>query len=361
MESTGERRALKAKELDLKNRLLTSLENLPPFDLDTSEQSRRALSEVLKEAAKKWLWRYGATQLNARDQTKLGTLAYLPVEIRRLIWDHLLRYQLAQHRYTRCTDPALKNRRQLFIPDRGWSVDSQAWDSVHHDIIEIRQDNYFSRPWLFPIRAVSPTIRDEYDSILFSSRVLRFECPNVMSNFISRLSTLRLAQFFHIRVNIFADCNCDLPHGGEHPNGWLASFMSLPPNLRTIVIETGNQQDFVFVARESTGLNFGSMRKNQAARSMSLRKRLVLLDMLINRARRCVPGLVVSMGTWHWEYLYPGKQGLFESLFREHGSPGIDEQTRKSFFLSRTRALWQRGQAHKTTSDNFYLFGGQGN
>ena len=320
MESTSEKGALEGKELDFNTLLLTSLENSPPFELDASEQSRRALSEVLIKAAKGWLWCYHAAQRDARDQTKLGTLAYLPVEIRRLIWDHLLRYQLAQSRYTRCTNPGPKYRRRLFVSDYGWSDDSQAWDSLHHDIIEIKQDNYFSRPWLFPIRTVSPTIRDECDSILFSSRILRFECPIVMSNFISRLSTLQLAQFFHIRVNIFANCNCDLPHGGEHPNGWLALFMSLPPNLRTLVIETGKQQEIVVVARESTRPNFGAMQKNQAARSMSLRKRLVLLDILINRARRCVPGLVVSMGTWHWEYLYPGKQELFESLFREHVS-----------------------------------------
>lgn len=320
MESTGENRARKRDKLDFKNRLLTYLENSPPFELDASQESREALSEVLKEAAKEWLWYYHAAQLDARNQTKLGTWAYLPVEIRRQIWDHLLRYQIAQDRYTRCTDPGLRNRRQLFISDGRWSDDSQARDSLHHNIIEIRLDNYFSQSWLFTIRAVSPTIRDECDGILFSSRILRFECPSVMSNFISQLSTHQLTHLFHIRVNVFADCNCDLPHGGEHPNGRLASFASLPPNLRTAVIETGNQQEFLAVARKSTGPNFGAIRQNQAAQPMSLRKRPILLDMLINRARRCVPGLVVSMGTWHWEYLYPGKRGLFESLFREHGS-----------------------------------------
>ena len=316
MESTGENETLKRNTLDFKNQLLTYLENSPPFESDASQESREALSKVLKEAAKQWLWYYHAAQLDARNHTRLGTLAYLPIEIRSQIWDHLLRYQIARHRYTHYTDPRLRNRRQLFISDCRWSDDSQAWDSLRRNIIEIRLDNYFSQSWLSTIRAVSPTIRNECDSILFSSRILRFECPSVMTNFISQLSTHQLTHLFHIRVNVFADCNCDLPHGGEHPNGWLASFASLPSNLRTAIIETGNQQEFVAVARESTGPVFGAIRQNQAAQPMSLRKRLVLLDMLINRARRCVPGLVVSMGAWHWEYLYPGKQGLFESLFR---------------------------------------------
>ena len=337
MESTGESSGLKENQrLNFNNRLLTYLENSPPFELDAPQESMEALSKVLKEAAKKWLWHHYAAQLDATDQTKLGTLAYLPVEIRRQIWDHLLRYQSAQHRYTRYTNPRLKNRRQLLISHARWSDDSQARDSLHHDVIEIRQEAYLSRPWLYPIRAVSSTIRDECDVILFSSRILRFECPNTMGKFFSHLSTYQQTRLFHIRVNLFAECNCDFPHRGEHPNGWLASFTSLPPNLRTMVIETGKTDDSIVVARERRMPVFGSIRQTKAAQSMSLAKRLVLLDMLINRARRCVPRLDVFMGTWHWEYLYPGKQELFESLFREHGSQAIDEQARKASSLSGT-------------------------
>ena len=337
MESTGESNSLKEnQQVDFRNRLITYLKNSPPFELDASQESMEALSKVLKEAAKKWLWRHYAAQLDATAQTKLGTLAYLPVEIRRQIWDHLLRHQLAQHRYTRCTDLRLKNRRQLLISDAGWSDDSRAWDFPNHDVIEIRQETYLSRSWLYAIRAVSSTIRDECDVILFSSRILRFECPDTMGKFFSHLSTYQWTRLFHIRVDLFADCNCDSPHRGEHPNGWLASFTSLPPNLRTMVIETGKTDESIFVARERRMPVFGAIRQTKAAQPMSLAKRLVLLDMLINRARRCVPCLGVFMGTWHWEYLYPGKQELFESLFREYGSQAIDEQARKAISSSST-------------------------
>ena len=305
MESTGE--STENEQVDFKTRLLTYLEKSPPFELDASQESMEALGNVLKEAAKKWMWCHCVAHLDAKYQTKLGTLAYLPIVVRRQIWDHLLRYQLAQHPYTRWTNPGLLNRRQLFISDAGWSDGSQAYKSLHRDVIEIMQDNCFSRSWPFTIRAVSPTIRDECDCILFSSRTLRFECPDTMGNFFSQLSTYQQERLFHIRVNVFSDCSCDFPHRGEHPTSWLALFTSLPPNLRTMVIETGQNQEFIVVAGE------------KAAQSMSLTKRLVLFDMLINRARRCVPGLVVSMGTWHWEYLFPGKQKLFESRFREHG------------------------------------------
>ena len=316
MESTGKSGALKGNEqVCLKNQLLTYLENSPPFASDASQQSMEALSKVLKEAAKNWLWRHHAAQLDAQNRTELGTLAYLPVEIRRQIWDHLLRYQLGQHRCTPHADTGLKIRRQLFISDSGWSQDSQIWESPDHDVIEIRQDNYFSRSWPFKIRRVSPTIRDECDRIVFSSRILRFECPDTMGKFFSRISTYQRTHLFRIRINVFADCNCGSPHRGEHPNGWLAAFTSLPPNLRTMVIETGKNEEFIVVAREGRRPTFGATAPVKAAQSMGLKKRLVLLDMLINRARRCVPGLVVSMGTWHWEHLYPGKRTRFESLF----------------------------------------------
>ncbi|CAF9912914.1 MAG: hypothetical protein HETSPECPRED_001242 [Heterodermia speciosa] len=311
MESTGESSARKRNEqADFKNRLLTYLENSPPFEMDASQKSMEALCQVLKDAAQKWL------QCHYAAQAELGTLACLPLEIRAQIWDHLLRYQLAQHCYTRCTGPRLKSRRPLFISDGGWSYDSQARESLHHKIIEIRQDNHFSWPWRFTIRAVSPTIRDECDRILFSTRILRFECPGAMASFFSQIWPDQLKRLFNIRVNVFADCDCGSPHGGEHPKGWLAVFSSLPPSLRTMVVETGKKREFMVVAPGRRMSISGPIGQIEPAQSMSLTKRLALLAMLISRACTCVPGLDVSMGTWHWEYLYPGQKDRFESLFQ---------------------------------------------
>lgn len=44
-----------------------------------------------------------------------------------------------------------------------------------------------------------------------------------------------------------------------------------------------------------------------------MKEHLTALDILINQARRYVPGVGVSMGRWDWESRYPGKVSLMSA------------------------------------------------
>ena len=44
-----------------------------------------------------------------------------------------------------------------------------------------------------------------------------------------------------------------------------------------------------------------------------MKQHLTALDILINQARRSIPGVGVSMGRWDWEPRYPGKVSLMSA------------------------------------------------
>ena len=250
-------------------------------------------------------WYSNASHLDLQRQTRLGTLGYLPSEIRRLIWEILLPKKV-HWRFDVPFDDEDACPYQFFV-----------FINYDEKILEVASHGaYRVAPVISPVkfRDASCTIRDEFDAMLFSTRILHFESPTIMDKFIEQLSPFQRSHFFHLSVNIFTGCTCS---GQEHcmrdsfPESidqWLELFNDLPPQLKTIRVDLGNDQLCPFHRYDA---------ETNAMRAMTMMECLELLEVLLRQGKECVPNATISMSTWRLEYVFPGKSEEFRSIFSQ--------------------------------------------
>ena len=201
--------------LDASLRNPTMLITLP---FDQNRVPRYITDNILHRVHERWEWFSKAAELNHA----LGTLSYLPGEVRLLIWRSLLQ----------CQD--------TLSSDGVWEY-SQALGSP------FQPSAYyfgFGRRGLFldsveSLRMVSKQIKAEYDYVFLSLRSFRFNyhqnlfafCDRMHANYLNQLSSVELAICTQAFMNPRLDSISLLPPGLQHvhfrirpaPRGWYDS------------------------------------------------------------------------------------------------------------------------------------------
>lgn len=192
--------------------------------VDIPESGVRALSV--------WVWRNNAENLDLRRKTCLGTLNYLPFEVRRMIWALLLREHVSEdpwpnegftvpkvsfwHRRPEllprlqsiCMIHGAKKSPPLFMRVRS-RCDNDGESPSSRNIVNVGRYSFNFRPTRCLIEDVSSTINVECKTTIFSL-FLHFACPGTMKEFLSQVSkspTLYMC-VLHVSINIWALCNC---------------------------------------------------------------------------------------------------------------------------------------------------------
>lgn len=277
---------------------------------------------VLKTSA----WYSNARQLDLQRRTRLGTLGYLPWEVRQQIWELLI------ERATSWPYVARLNAGNLcgYFGSRpvvyNGSTDHVYLNQKSSKVIEIECYNYGTDSLLYQFRKVSLTVEYDFDALLFSTRILHFNCPHLLSKFIAQLSPFQRRHFFHLSINLFTPCRCCEPvfccEPGFYENIrvsdlWLKTFAFLPPGLRNIFVDIGDKNNRE--PSEQSLFRWDDLKGKY--RAVSKKIFLESMEIFVYRAKRCVPNATFSMQQWHLEHMYQGALGKLESIFHQLNNP----------------------------------------
>lgn len=281
---TSEHEICKIQEF-LHRKALTYLE-------DPSVHVSQASSAVLRKALAGWMWLNNAEQMDEQRQTRLGTLGYLPVELRRDIWERLLGYHVSQAR------EAMSRRFLVRLGGSDYRFHEERRTVTDQQVLDVERVCWVSQPSHFLIGDVSSTIRNECDALIFSR--LLFECLCTMKDFFAQLSAFQRSQVVSISFDIFAHCKYCTLRGREVTNVCLETFESLKRHLRNIEIGFGVNRGpaFAWRAREHRKLK-------------SVHYKMWMLDQVLRQAKECAPDAVIRMRECNFT---PGEhRDLFES------------------------------------------------
>lgn len=180
----------------------SSVQESPP--LYSTSKHRVAMSpplfakyhkKIVKHSQKQSAWSSKARTLDARLGTRLGTLVYLPCEIRQQIFKHVFDnyYPGEDGRYARVPE----------IFEYLGRTKQDPYDQILEDhptggIFELDSYRIISGTgFVVNLRLASPTLKDEFEHFFLCSNVFKFLCPRRLGDFLRQLSSLHRAQRKH--------------------------------------------------------------------------------------------------------------------------------------------------------------------
>ncbi|KAK4693452.1 hypothetical protein P7C71_g3953, partial [Lecanoromycetidae sp. Uapishka_2] len=260
-------------------------------------------------------WFVEAQDLDTKDGVRLGTLRYLPLEIRQRIYriainnhysDFVKKYSPSYVYGPRLYDPVEKVQAKLskwilhYEPSsaiggvvpylnvfdlkayhrggfRRYCKSDRLWDSDFPDI----------QPAL---RYTSPTIRDEFDQIYLSETTFTFSCAGAFRAFLSQLSPYQQSQLRHMIFKLFCFCQCKKPKGlyCDKCDSWFSVFEQISSvsvqSLTSVHFELGKYAYFC------------PWKKGQPRRIKKLEEVAEFLGFLSHKLARIAPKAKVSLG-----------------------------------------------------------------
>ena len=258
-----------------------------PFDPLYVRRDRT--EEALQRTAKRWEW---FDEARNTDRT-LGTLVHLPLEIRRNIWDMVLQ----------CHDTL--------------SVDG-LWEYDHLNGAPFNLSAYyfgfgrrrFHKDSVTGLRLVSSSVCAEFDDIFLAKRAFRFNRPESLDAFVSRLTSYQLSRLhsFEIGLTVCLTTSMEV---------WLDSMAHLPSNLQDIHFRIYPARNGWFGAqRIISGINYG--------REIG-QEEFDLLDLLVKRAAQKASKARVTISSAAKDHLLSARcQITVDAIIagsRQHQSP----------------------------------------
>ena len=301
------------------------LEEIDLGQLSKSQISRAVASMAptvrLTRALRLRAWYAKARKLDLQRGTRLGTLGYLPWEVRRHIWALLIERGISWPYVARLNNGNLFH----FFASRPVPYNSFANPNSNKNskVIEIEYQNHNDNrtrvSYLFRFRNVSLTVKYEFDAMLFSTRILHFNCPYSLRRFIAQLSPFQRRHFFHLSINLFTRCRCCPPYYFGHEdlyisaNKWLIPLISLPLGLRNVFVDIGDKN----IRRPIGECLFPLVSLSFEYRGISKKRFLETMEIFLCRAKRCVPNATFSLKKWHLQDVYQGAFGEVDSIFNQ--------------------------------------------
>ena len=198
--------------------------------------------KALKQTKKQWAWFAKAKKLDDERGTELGTLGYLPREVRAEIFRYLILDSVGNpfvNEYnivpgfdiTRCWSwPATYGTFDL------WGKPGKVICSHDEDSDDwFRTLPFHERSYRrIPFRNATIDTRFEVDDIIFSALTFEYTCPSILRRFLADLSTTQRSQLRSINLHIF-DCDHCLHKGmSREASGWRRVCDQLPSNLISV-------------------------------------------------------------------------------------------------------------------------------
>ena len=173
-----------------------------PFEY--TRTNRSSTEETIKGSQDRCEWFTNAQTVDPG----LGTLSYLPYEIRQLIFVHTLA----------C--------RPTFSADGPWEFNYRLGSPFNVSAYNFGENVRATiDPSINGLRLASSTVKAEYEDVLLSKRTFRFNEPESLMSFIARLNKAQLSRVFSIAIGV-----CIL----YQMENWLKPVNQLPSHLNYV-------------------------------------------------------------------------------------------------------------------------------
>lgn len=232
-------------------------------------------SEAIEQTRRRWVWFSAAQKLDDELNTRLGTLGYLPLEIRLNIFRHVLENYIEEaltsqifhdpfgyhhfdyykyehpvseedHDYPSILEwQVMKDQfmeRPIEIVEKDRAHGSE--DPELYDIFSLRSHNWnWGEPaFAMDIRSSTNDIKLEFDGLFLSTMTFRFQCQKALRHFIKQFSLTQLAQVRSIIIEITACYGCHFEDLEFSYKSWGSVCSLLPSTLRSIRFAPGSNR-----------------------------------------------------------------------------------------------------------------------
>ena len=276
-----------------------------PFDIESLSRFSLLKAKTLRQTKARWCWFDTARKDDQDAGTSLGTLRFLPYEIRQQIFQIVLEdyfdeveEQLRQHNsvFNRC--------RSRCVGHIDRSLLEIHFEGLHCSCKRDRVPNVFNLGsyfvWPAPerlfmsLRLASPSIQREFDSVFLSRSTFQFTCSFTLQYFLDQLSPFQRKQLRCLSISIFQYWVCD-SYSLTRRDPWMAACQRLPPSLKSVEMQSPyDLKDVPEFLIKST-----YFRSGQADRNVN-RLATELLGMLCKKVSRASPRAVISWTRRQW-------------------------------------------------------------
>ena len=263
----------------------------------------------------------------------LGTLGFLPLEIREQIWCATIdnyKQDFWQNHIKHIEERRPPRGREWMTPWVERFLDCHVsntgvwkWKKYHHTIIGLDVFDLSSYHELNPestesgamhLRYASPEAKVELENMFVYTNAFRFFCPKVMGHYHSQLSPYHRALLRSISISLF-DCPHCPPEDLESLSSrrswlktirqaWLHNIERLPATLKSLTFELGTVEI-------SIPANSAFKRRDREDFLMATE----LVEFTTKNARRRAPGAEIGLKKW-WR-LGPEESEFVQRMFEE--------------------------------------------
>ncbi len=216
-----------------------------PFGLDLDDPFRSSLlkARVLRQTKLRRCWFDEASKDDKEANTRLGTLRFLPYEMRQQIFKIVLEDYFDEYNL-QGGEPGIP---WLCAGDlTKWQLNYEGWycrcrRSAEHetgDVFTLTSYCHIAQHKKrapLNLRFASEPLKQEFDHVFLASNTFEFTCPASLEKFMDMLSPLQQRQLKRIRLHMFGymywPCNWDLSKLFKH---WMAVCERLPPGLVSV-------------------------------------------------------------------------------------------------------------------------------
>ena len=200
------------------------------------------LTGLIEKTKARWTWFEEATKLNRQRRTCLGTLIYLPLEVRDMIYLILLddylesviqNRNLPSSGFRKNMDEDLDMFKERHLTFRPCLLQVNRSHVQHYrtvaELLNLIHLYPFS-PAPLGLQRASMTLQNEFRNVMRYESTFRFCCPDALRRFFGHLSTEQQSYLQRITIVIWDHCNpCTDYRVGEH--GGYKSWMQINPDL----------------------------------------------------------------------------------------------------------------------------------
>ena len=273
-----------------------------PFDIKSLSYFSLLKVKTLWQTKARWYWFDKACKDDKDAGTRLGTLRFLPYEIRQQIFQIVLEdyfdeveEQLGQQ------NPTLKRWRYRYIDSVNRPMLQIEFEGRHCCCKRDKVPNVFDLRSYFGVRQAterlpmslrlaSPSIQPEFDCVFLSRSTFQFTCPFILHEFLDQLSPFQQSQLKCLKLSMFQWWRC-ASDSLTRRDQWMAACQRLPRRLKYVEMQPPHRLDDVpaFWTNRSTGIYFGQPINDEI-------KRITIepLEVLCKKVSRASPRAVIS-------------------------------------------------------------------
>ena len=271
-----------------------------PFDIKSLSYFSWLKLKTLRQTKARWCWFDKASKDDKDAGTRLGTLRFLPYEIRQQI------FQIVLEDYFDEVEEQVVQQMSIFNTGRPYdacvnrSMLKIEFEARHCSCRRDKVPNVFDLRSYFGVRRAterppmslrlaSPSIQPEFDCVLLSCRTFQFTCPFTLHRFLDQLSPFQQRQLKRLRLCMFQYWVC-ATDSLTHRDQWMTACQRLPPGLKSVEMQSPYRLIDVPAFWKNQSKSFYLGQANNKVNRLAME----LLEALCNKVSRASPRAVIS-------------------------------------------------------------------